>query len=311
MLNENWVRCFLAVARTGSFTGAAKELYMSQQAVSKQVRRLEEELEHPLFLRTTQSVTLTDAGEKYYQMFLKWSVDYDTVRQLVDRMDARENRLRIGMLKRMNSGRVPEAVHGFRELFPDCVVAISHADAVDLLDQLEKDDIDIAILYDDFIKERKSFKNLLDGELFGRTRLYLAIAENHPLAGEDVRALSREMFLVCMNKGESKAQALVRAVKDREKYHLGDGPVRVLADIDEVNMLTELGEGFSFCSSSNLFAKNEFIRLHPLDKVTEIRAVWKKKTSAPVKDFLRKARETGPLDQMISSIEKDGEDVGE
>lgn len=57
---------FEAAARRGSFTNAARELNVSQPAVSRQVRALEEALGVALFHRDHRRVTLTDAGEVYY-----------------------------------------------------------------------------------------------------------------------------------------------------------------------------------------------------------------------------------------------------
>lgn len=53
---------FLAVADSGSFTAAANKLRQSPSAVSQAVRQLERRLGHPLFRRTTRSVSLTEAG---------------------------------------------------------------------------------------------------------------------------------------------------------------------------------------------------------------------------------------------------------
>lgn len=54
---------FLAVAETKSFTAAANRLHQSPSAVSQSVRLLEQRLGHPLFRRTTRSVSLTEEGE--------------------------------------------------------------------------------------------------------------------------------------------------------------------------------------------------------------------------------------------------------
>jgi DNA-binding transcriptional LysR family regulator len=56
------LRAFLAVAEELSFTAAAERLFMSQQALSRLIAQLEEELGTRLFARTTRSVELTDAG---------------------------------------------------------------------------------------------------------------------------------------------------------------------------------------------------------------------------------------------------------
>lgn len=56
---------FEAAARTGSFTAAAQELALTQGAVSRQIKALEDQLGVPLFVRRDQRVALTPAGESY------------------------------------------------------------------------------------------------------------------------------------------------------------------------------------------------------------------------------------------------------
>ena len=57
------LRIFLAVAEHGSFTAAAKALFVSHSTTSRAVAALERELGTPLFLRQGRSVSLTQAGE--------------------------------------------------------------------------------------------------------------------------------------------------------------------------------------------------------------------------------------------------------
>jgi len=52
------------VADSGSFTAAARQMHVSQSAISRQVLMLEEELEEPLFVRLGRKVRLTPAGEE-------------------------------------------------------------------------------------------------------------------------------------------------------------------------------------------------------------------------------------------------------
>jgi LysR family glycine cleavage system transcriptional activator len=60
-----WLRAFEAAARHLSFTLAAKELNLTQAAVSKQIKLLEEHLREPLFVRKTRRIELTKSGEAY------------------------------------------------------------------------------------------------------------------------------------------------------------------------------------------------------------------------------------------------------
>src|SRR5437870_4103204 len=58
------LQAFLAVARHRSFSGAARDLGVSRSAVSQAVRQLEEQLHVVLLMRTTRSVSVTDAGRR-------------------------------------------------------------------------------------------------------------------------------------------------------------------------------------------------------------------------------------------------------
>jgi len=62
-MNANGITEFLAVARAGTFTGAAQGLGVSVPHVSRQVARLEQRLGVKLFQRNTRSVFLTPSGE--------------------------------------------------------------------------------------------------------------------------------------------------------------------------------------------------------------------------------------------------------
>jgi LysR family glycine cleavage system transcriptional activator len=60
-----WLRAFEAAARTLSFTHAASELHITQAAVSKHVKSLEQHLRHPLFIRRPRGLDLTKSGAAY------------------------------------------------------------------------------------------------------------------------------------------------------------------------------------------------------------------------------------------------------
>ena len=59
------LRYFLEIAKEKNISAAAKNLYLSQPSLSQQIRKLEEELEVPLLIRHSKSVSLTDAGEQF------------------------------------------------------------------------------------------------------------------------------------------------------------------------------------------------------------------------------------------------------
>lgn len=65
------LRAFEAAARHLSFTKAGEELYVTQAAISRQIKKLEEHLKQPLFIRMTRKVELTNFGREYYEIIMK------------------------------------------------------------------------------------------------------------------------------------------------------------------------------------------------------------------------------------------------
>lgn len=69
MIYSAAIPCFLESAREQNISRAAKKLYISPQAVSKHILRLEQELDCQLFLRMNNQLTLTPEGRLYYACF--------------------------------------------------------------------------------------------------------------------------------------------------------------------------------------------------------------------------------------------------
>ena len=65
-MDMNQVRYFLAIVKTKSFSEAAYELFISQSAISQQIKALEDELCFPLMIRNRKGFELTQAGKYLY-----------------------------------------------------------------------------------------------------------------------------------------------------------------------------------------------------------------------------------------------------
>ena len=91
-LDFRTIEYFLKVAERLSFTQAARELYISAQAVNRLIIRLEQALGEKLFFRTTRSVTLTPFGKTMYDILLPVREAYDGALLKLDRALARRKR---------------------------------------------------------------------------------------------------------------------------------------------------------------------------------------------------------------------------
>lgn len=93
------IRYFVQVAENMNFTKAARQLYVAQQVVSKQVKRLEEELGFLLFERTAQGITLSAGGQKMYQYWKKMLIEQQEQISLAkSKMQETEKEIHIGIL---------------------------------------------------------------------------------------------------------------------------------------------------------------------------------------------------------------------
>lgn len=66
-MRTEWLEAFLITAKTKSLTKASEQLHMTQPALSKQIRKLEEDLGATLFTRSAKGVELTEAGDILFE----------------------------------------------------------------------------------------------------------------------------------------------------------------------------------------------------------------------------------------------------
>jgi LysR family glycine cleavage system transcriptional activator len=132
------LRAFEAVARRLNFRAAAEELHLTQPAVSRQIRSLEDELGAPLFARGTRHVELTGAGSQLLAVVEPFLGRLDlTVRQL--RSSLRRQPVAVTTFASLASLWLLPRLADFQQSHPDIDIRISAADALVDLDDPEVD----------------------------------------------------------------------------------------------------------------------------------------------------------------------------
>ena len=119
----NAVRAFEAAARLGSYVAAAQELCVTQPAIGRHVKALEERLKTSLFLRTPRGVLLTDEGRRYFEQVSQALAQIaDATYELESRTEQRWLRLLVvpGFAGRWLRHQLPE----FRVLHPEVRIAL-------------------------------------------------------------------------------------------------------------------------------------------------------------------------------------------
>ena len=140
----NALRSFDAAARHLSFVTAAEELHVTPAAVSVQVRRLEEWVGAPLFLRGHRSISLSTTGEALAPRLTALFVEMERLLGQVAKVHA--GSLQISAMPTFASKWVAPRLARFRALHPDIQIRVMGADR---RADLERDGIDIALRYGD------------------------------------------------------------------------------------------------------------------------------------------------------------------
>jgi LysR family glycine cleavage system transcriptional activator len=144
MLPLNALRSFDAAARHLSFAAAAAELGVTPAAVSVQVRRLEEWVGAPLFLRSHRAISLSEAGRKLAPRLTALFVEMERLVGEVADLDAAS--LQISAMPTFASKWVAPRLAGFMARHPQIQVRIQGADR---RADFERDGIDVGLRYGD------------------------------------------------------------------------------------------------------------------------------------------------------------------
>lgn len=144
---EQRMRCFLEVAGCLSFTAAANRLYMTQQAVTKQIAALERDLGVQLFIRSTRSVALTPAGQSLRNDWISIHRQLnDSIRRARRIADGDQARLSVGLLSILSREHitVPLTELLFRS-FPEIQFEFRLLDFIRLRNELLDGKLDLCI----------------------------------------------------------------------------------------------------------------------------------------------------------------------
>ncbi len=170
------LRYFVAVAETGNISRAAQKIFLTQPALSRQIKTLEEEIGQCLLERHAHSVKLTPAGEVMLREAREILQYADQAIERV-RASAAGGRLRIGYSPSLASGLLSPAVASFTQVHPGTRVELFDLASGELLSGLESGRLDVVVTAtgDDGLRGI-TWAPLL------RTPFRLAVGRQHPLA---------------------------------------------------------------------------------------------------------------------------------
>ena len=175
------LRAFATVAQEGNLTRAAERLYLSQPALTKQIRQLEQLLGTPLFTRSRGGMALTEAGRELAERVPALLTAWDEARRAVRATADRAARvLRVGFLGSGANEATPHIVAEFARLRPGWRAQMRQGSWGDPSAGLADGEVDVALVLLPFPGQERWRIRVL----FSEPR-WVALPESHPLAGQE------------------------------------------------------------------------------------------------------------------------------
>jgi len=197
---------FIAIARFKSFSRAAESLYLTQPTLSNHIISLERELSTLLFNRMNKKVSLTDAGELFFQHALDIINTRDQALFSLNRFKGE-----ITGLLEISSSTVPQhyflgdLIQEFSQIYPNVRYKILRHDSHQVLDKISRGEVDFGI-----VGQRLSIPNLQYREIMG-DEIQLIASKNYPkdrLTLEELKTIP----LILREKGSATREILLSSL---------------------------------------------------------------------------------------------------
>ena len=142
-MDQKQLTYFIAVAKYRNFSRAAQDFYLTQPAISHQIKMLEKELDTELFVRNTKKVTLTDSGELFLEDAKSILDAMEQAKQKLDLAKEQPSVLRISHLSAPTHQFLPEVVNQFHIRYPHIKSKLIRQDALQISETAARQDADI------------------------------------------------------------------------------------------------------------------------------------------------------------------------
>ena len=206
------LQVFEAIVRLGSFTSAAKELFLTQPTVSMQIKKLNDAIGLPLFEHIGRNVKPTEAG---YELYDACSRIFDTLSNLEMKVDdlkgMKRGHLRISGIT-MAKYLVPEILGEFSRMYPGIELALKVTNRERVIERMMKNRDDLYIM-----GQMTDYAIDVEMHTFSPNPLVVLAPREHPLVGRKkikLQDIAREPFII-REPGSGIRDAMMRTFAEK------------------------------------------------------------------------------------------------
>jgi len=207
------MQMFVALADSGSFRGAARNLNISQSALSIAISQLESALEVVLFDRTTRSISLSPIGRDFLGPVRRILADLDhTLGDIEAVADGRKGSVTVACLFSVATRVMPAILRDLRAEAPGVTVTVQDATTHEIVRRVARGEADIGICGEVDLEETLRFEPLVEDHFDA------VLPRGHPLAGEASITWAALIAhpIVAMAAGTQMREQMDKALQERK-----------------------------------------------------------------------------------------------
>ena len=229
---------FISVIDNNSFTEAAQQCYISQSAISQQIKALEDDLGVPLLIRSNRTFKVTPAGEYFYRQSKILLDEANRLkRDTISIGDNVDYSLTIGYLYSYKGQELQHAIAVFSSENPDVDIKVKSGNHEELYELLRNDQADI-LLSD----QRRAFsKGFLNKHLL-TSDCYVELSSNSTLSSLDTITISELSKVPCIIVASTNQRENEQAYYQDTLRH--QGSFIFVETIEEARLLVAGNKGF-------------------------------------------------------------------
>ncbi|MBE6123825.1 MAG: LysR family transcriptional regulator [Erysipelotrichaceae bacterium] len=189
------IEYLLTILSEGSINKASTKLYISQPALSKMIKKIEQEYDITLFLRTPgeHNLKLTGDGEIFFEQIRRISHEHEI---LLDRLKGKKERMhsiiRIGLSPRLSNMLSPRLIQWLHDFHPEVFIKVFEDNSDDLEKSVETGSLDMALVSRHIVEN-----GLLNFEIINTVHHYIYLRRGSPAGINAVR--NEDMPYPCLS----------------------------------------------------------------------------------------------------------------
>ena len=247
----DYLNTFLTVAKTRSFSAAAKELKTSQGTVSHHIAALEAYFDAELFKRATNGVDVTDAGATLKETAEKILQQAQTAKAKISTAKLNlAGTIRIAASTIPGEHIIPSLIDEFQKKYPEVKFKIKAEDSLNSLNSLQTNAADFAA-----VGTKQGFEEKFDFIQIGEDQLVLVVSCNHELAQNKIIKLSEILPYAFVNREETSGTRL-EIERLLAKNNIQPQKLKVVLELGSTeSIITAVSEGIGISIISSIAAK--------------------------------------------------------